>query len=174
MVGQSFHRNGLSPFFWIAPTFFVTGRMGLARKLEDYAKEKGLVSTGQKLSIFLVSDRQQLKKAATELYPGLIMTTGVVPMHSAYDHDESEIQHRGMLGTIADWWIFSRCRFFVLDSYSGFGRTAAAYGLRFNATLDIGRPDDVGLKSMDVYLKSGAGLRALEQPAMKNNRWFGH
>ncbi len=143
--------------------------MGLARLVEDYAKEKGLIPTNEELSIFLVTDRQQLKTAGTELYPGKIMTTQVVPMHIAYDHVEVEVRRIAMMGTVVDWWIFSRCRFFLLESYSSFGRTAAAYSLRFNSTYDRTPPDKVDLKSMDAFTKNAAGLRALQQSLKQRN-----
>lgn len=143
--------------------FFVTERMSLAKKVEAYAKEKGLISSNQNLSVFLVTDRPQVKRVGSELYPGDIVTTAVIPMHVADTYGEDEVWRRGMLGAVADWWLFSRCRFFILQPYSGFGRTAAAYSLRLNSTLDMDHPDDIGLKSMDVFNRVGAGLRALEQ-----------
>ena len=139
----------------------------MAKKVEDYAKQQGYVDSNQQFNgLFIITDRMQLKEDVAGLQLGQkIWTTAVAPEHitrlprgDAYGED----QHDGMLGSFVDWWLFSRCRFFVLETCSSFGRSAAAYSLRLNSILNKEHPDPVQLVSADAVSGISSGLRTLE------------
>lgn len=117
------------------------------------------------LSLFLITDTNDLKTKAADLYPDKIRTTSVIPLHI---HTEPKEKEEAMLGTFTEWWLLSRCRFFMIFPNSGLGRTAAGYSLRPNSILDIQHPEDLKLQSIDAFTKlqldgehmsNSAGLR---------------
>lgn len=140
----------------------------MAKKVEDYAKQQGYVASNQEFNgLFIITDRLQLKEdvAALQLQQK-VWTTAVAPKHitrlprgDAYGEDQRD----GMLGSFVDWWLFSRCRFFIVQTSSGFGRTAAAYSLRLNSIFIEEHPDPVHLVSPDAVSGISSGLRALEE-----------
>lgn len=125
-------------------------RVEVAEKLEGHAKKEGMIGKDKELSLFLITDTHDLKTKATQLYPDKIRTTSVVPLHISTEPKEKE---EAMLGTFTEWWLFSRCRFFMVFPNSALGRTATAYSLRPHSLLDIHHPEIMKLQSIDAFTK---------------------
>lgn len=134
----------LSNRFFFGYTFFtVLGRLNAKANLEKQIKEEGAVQLDEGLQLFIVTDNNDLKDYVAKTFANQTRMTRIAPTH--IDHPEYQVgrvnhtktPEEVMLDTVAEWWIFGQCRYYITDAGSGYVRTAVAYSLRANSTMDM-------------------------------------
>eukprot|EP00898_Chlorokybus_atmophyticus_P003263 jgi/Chlat1/3938/Chrsp26S04195 len=127
------------------------------RSAEDLQAVKGL---GKKVVWFLMTDSETLKGDIRMRYGNKVMTTDVAPAHidkEVYATAKYNTPEKNLIGALGEWWLFSKCDYFVMKRGSGFSRTALAYSLHEAAAIYPGNGPYFFMQTYELS-EHGAGL----------------
>eukprot|EP00898_Chlorokybus_atmophyticus_P000983 jgi/Chlat1/1886/Chrsp145S02206 len=130
-----------------------------AQVLADYHAQPG-----QRVVWYVMSDNKALKDDARRRYTSRMLTTDIEAAHidreiweKAAREGKKKDPNRSLQESLGEWWLLSKCKYFVLKRTSGFSRTALAYSLRPEVAAYPGTGPFYFMRTIELA-ELGAGL----------------